>query len=255
MSTYPAPAKPDRGRAPAKVALSVIVPVHRDNEALKGLLTRLADAGNVPDTVVAASADDDACRSLCERFGARLVCAGRACRGEQLNLGAAAARGRVLWFLHADAYPPVDAADRILAAVTSGAVGGCFRFAFANASGLAPWLIRTGAALRYRLGGMAYGDQGLFATRTAFDRAGGFAATPLFEEVPLVHGLRRQGRFVRLDAALPVSARRWRRDGWWRRSLHNRTLALRFMLGESPERLAGRYDPGRNAQGEGADHG
>jgi len=38
-----------------------------------------------------------------------------------------------------------------------------------------------------------------------------------------------------------VATRRWERDGWLRRSLHNRWLALRFALGGRPEVLAARY--------------
>ena len=47
------------------------------------------------------------CRSIARRF--RCVYIGtRAGRGHQLHAGALRACGDVLWFLHADAEPPVD---------------------------------------------------------------------------------------------------------------------------------------------------
>jgi hypothetical protein len=41
-----------------------------------------------------------------------------------------------------------------------------------------------------------------------------------------------------------VSPRRWERDGWIRRSLMNRLLALGFALGVAPDRLARMYRHG-----------
>ena len=80
-----------------------------------------------------------------------------------------------------------------------------------------------------------------FLVAEAYRDAGGFPHAPLFEEVPLVRGLRRTGRFGVLPVAIGVDPRRWERDGWWRRSLNNRRLALAYMMGASPERLSREY--------------
>jgi hypothetical protein len=98
--------------------------------------------------------------------------------------------------------------------------------------------------LRVRLGGIPYGDQGLFMRRAAYAACGGFPHQPLFEEVELVRQLRRHGRFEVLEEPLRVSTRRWDRDGWWRRSLLNRWLALCYMAGVPAERLARGYHEG-----------
>jgi hypothetical protein len=129
----------------------------------------------------------------------------------------------------------------IAAAVRDGAESGCFRFAF---QGLPTWYKRVLAwlvGLRIRCGGVAYGDQGIFVRRDLYLALGGFAAWPLFEEVGLVRRLRARGTFRVLPRAIAVATRRWERDGWLRRTLHNRWLALRFALGERPEALAERY--------------
>jgi hypothetical protein len=51
---------------------------------------------------------------------------------------------------------------------------------------------------------------------------------------------------------LAVATRRWERDGWLGRTLHNRWLALRFALGGRPEALAASYrallPPGEHEQ-------
>ena len=94
--------------------------------------------------------------------------------------------------------------------------------------------------------GTPYGDQGLFVRTEAYFAAGGFAAEPLFEEVNLTRNLRKTGRFKPLSATIDVATRRWDRDGWLRRTLRNRMLAIRYMLGASPAKLALLYrkEPG-----------
>ncbi|MEQ1802114.1 MAG: TIGR04283 family arsenosugar biosynthesis glycosyltransferase [Gammaproteobacteria bacterium] len=227
---------------PSTPAVSVVIPVIGDNEMLGRLLARLRDLAAPPDEIVIVDGGSSAgCRSLARRF--RCVYVGtRAGRGHQLHAGALRASGDVLWFLHADADPPEDGITLIRSRHLAGAAGGFFTFRF---SGEPTWYKRTLAGLinwRTRFG-TPYGDQGLFAGRANYDAAGGFADTPLFEEVPLVRALRRRGRFTRLAAPIGVSPRRWERDGWLWRSAGNRLLALAYMAGVPPRRLARRYQP------------
>ena len=227
---------------PARPSVSVVIPVVADNEALARLLQKLRGFDVPPDEIVVVDGGSSAgCRSLARRF--RCVYVGtRPGRGHQLHAGALRASGDVLWFLHADTDPPSEGVPLISAHYLAGAVGGFFGFRFA---GVATWyksLLAGLINLRTRFG-TPYGDQGLFATRVAYDAVGGFVDTPLFEEVPLVRGLRRRGVFTQVAANIGVSPRRWERDGWLRRTLGNRLLATAFMLGVPPARLARRYQP------------
>ncbi len=223
----------------ATARLSVIIPVFRDTDALAALLGWLEQEAAGCEVVVVDAGADAACRALCVRHGALWLDA-QPCRGAQLNLGAARARGVVLWFLHADAQPPPGAVAALQAAIEDGAAGGAFRFSLAAARGLTPRLIEHGTRLRAALGGMVYGDQGLFARRDAFMACGGFADSGLFEEVPVVRALRRSG-FALLPLPIGVSPRRWLRDGWWRGVLRNRSLALAHLLGVPGPTLARWY--------------
>ena len=77
--------------------------------------------------------------------------------------------------------------------------------------------------------------------RQIYREVGGHAPWLLFEEVPLVRGVRRLGRFAPLRESISVDPRRWQRDGWWRRTWNNRKLALDFACGADPNELASRY--------------
>lgn len=223
------------------VDVAIVVPVHDDTAALETLQERIdAWAARPRERIVVATSADDELARICTRHGCKLMSA-PANRGAQLDAGARAARASTLWFLHADAAPPDDALTAIAAAVAAGAESGCFRFSFQGPACRRKRVLAMLVNLRIRLGGMAYGDQGLFATRGAYAACGGFAHQPLFEEVGLVKRLRRRGTFVRLSQALAVSARRWERDGWWARTCQNRWLALCYMLGVPVERLARIY--------------
>jgi rSAM/selenodomain-associated transferase 2 len=221
--------------------VAIVIPVFDDAEALAQLLPAIARWPLAPDeVVVVAAAEDSALTALCSRFACRLIRA-RANRGEQLDRGARQTTAPVLWFLHADAEPPGDGLAAIMAAIEGGADGGCFRFEFQGPRTRTKRVLERLVGLRIRCGGIAYGDQGLFARRDAYLAAGGFRHQPLFEEVSLVRGLRKRRRFRVLERPLRVATRRWVRDGWWRRSWRNRWLALCYACGVPAERLAAAY--------------
>ena len=234
-----------RAEAPVMPRLTVIVPVLRDDAALDGLLAALRRLDCPPERlIVADGARSGQTAALCRRHSARwLPCA---CgRGPQLSAGVSGSRrpgaaAEVLWFLHADSRPDPRAARAIRLAIVRGAVGGYFRFRFDGPRSGMKFFLERSIALRCRIG-MVYGDQGIFVTRAAYEAGPGFAAQPLFEEVPLVRFLKRTGGFVRLDLPINVDPRRWERDGYLRRTLHNRVLALGHLLGVPPPRLAQWY--------------
>lgn len=162
-------------------------------------------------------------------------------RGAQMNAGARRATAPWLLFLHADSRLPTAWLDALVEAVSDPAVaGGWFRFAL-DASGWQPRVIERLVALRVRLFTLPYGDQGYFVRRDIFDAIGGYRELPLMEDVEFVRRLARAGRVVEVKLPLATSARRWRRDGWFRRSARNLTLVTLYMLGVSPARLARWY--------------
>jgi rSAM/selenodomain-associated transferase 2 len=222
--------------------VTVVIPVLGDTEAAKRLLAAVPVTAEVEIIVVDGGHDEDLDRSVRARPGARLVRT-TAGRGHQMNLGAAAGSGEWLLFLHADSCLPADwlGAFRVLG---DGVVGGWFRFALDDDAWQARVLERL-VSWRVRLFRLPYGDQGLFLRRRQFQRMGGYRELPLFEDVEFVRRLAGLDEVVELPLALRTSSRRWRRDGWIRRSARNVTLLMMYFAGVSPAWLERRYRSGR----------
>jgi rSAM/selenodomain-associated transferase 2 len=231
------------------VLVSIVIPARRGEERLPALLHQLPPHDDVEVIVAFGGRVDDELRlALSERresSGARRDVTwveSEEGRGPQLNAGAARAQGTWIWFVHADSRLPDNWIDvfRSLAAAPD-VVGGSFAFHLDSGAWQARVLER-GVALRVALFGLPYGDQGIFVRRTVFQQIGGYATIPLMEDVEFVRRLKRAGRLRHLKVELATSARRWERDGWWRRSALNLVFLTLYELGASPVWLATRYD-------------
>jgi rSAM/selenodomain-associated transferase 2 len=217
--------------------VSIVIPVLADAEAAERLIDQI-DADGAVEVIVVDGAADPSLDRLGSRPMVRLLRAPRG-RARQMNAGAAAAAGEWLLFLHADSRLPPNWISH-LRQVRGGAIGAWFRFALDDAAWQAR-VIERGVAWRVRLFRLPYGDQGLFVRTSTFHALGGFRDLPLMEDVELVRRLTRAGRLVELPLPLLTSARRWRRDGWFRRSAGNLTILGCYLAGVSPVRLARWY--------------
>src|SRR2546428_800677 len=111
----------------------------------------------------------------------------------QMNGGAAAARGDVLLFLHADTRLPAGYAQAVAGALADPAVvGGRFDVRL-DAAGLAYRALGRLISLRSRLTRVATGDQAIFVRRAVFERVGGHPLLPLMEGVALRPALKPVG--------------------------------------------------------------
>ena len=220
--------------------VSVIIPVWRDAGPLSALLDRLHPLARYDVIVVNGDAGDPALEPVRRAWPAVRWVDSAPGRGRQMNAGAERATGRWLLFLHADARLHDGWFDEIQRAADTDAVGGCYRLEIDSPRWQAR-LIERGVRWRARRLGLAYGDQGLFIRRDLFRALGGYRAMPVMEDADLVRRMRRHGRLRYSSIAVSVSARRWERDGWMRRTVSNVRILLLYLAGRSPDRLAASY--------------
>jgi rSAM/selenodomain-associated transferase 2 len=221
---------------------SIVIPTRNDALALGRTLDWLAALEDVDraEIVVAAAPEPDATEGVAAGR-ARVIRPGGSTRAELMNAGAALARGEILFFLHADSFPPLRALaliDRALA--DPRALGGAFEHLFDEPG----WSLRAITWInraRYRITRNWYGDQGIFVRADVFKALGGYRELRLLEDVDFTCRLKRRGRSVLVRVPLRTSGRRFLARGPWRTFFFCWWLVGRFTLGLDTERYAERW--------------
>jgi rSAM/selenodomain-associated transferase 2 len=132
-------------------------------------------------------------------------------RGKQLHVGAHHATGDILYFLHADSYPPAQFDDLIYKAVLNGYPAGCFRMKFNSTH---PWLKIIGWFTRFSWQASRGGDQSQYITKELYKRMGGYRTNlPIYEDYDLIQRLYDNKTFHVIPEWLSTSDRRYREVG------------------------------------------
>lgn len=187
------------------------------------------------EVIIADGGSTDATVAIAESYGCRIVHGTRG-RAPQMTAGARVARGRFLYFLHADTLPPQNWIDWLYP--VSGRRPVCFRLSFGGVGDAGLWLFAW--LSRWPLEAFRFGDQSLYVSRVAYDRAGGFDERLLvFEDNEL---LRRLPPAVVLPVAVETSPRKYLTNGVWYTQAVYVSLYLSWRLGVGQSRLRSWYE-------------
>ena len=226
-------------------ALSVVIPTLDEARSVGRTLDAALGVRGRVEVIVVDGGSRDATPDIARSRGVRVVTSERG-RGAQMHAGARAARGRALWFLHADTLPPADGAELIAEALRDpSVVGGNFDVCFDGGGRPARFL--TWLYPRLRRLGLCYGDSGIFVRRETYERVGGFRPFPVFEDLDLVRRLRRAGRVAHLEATVHTSSRRFEGRSFALTFARWSFLQALYWLGVDPRRLGRLYAPVRAA--------
>jgi rSAM/selenodomain-associated transferase 2 len=219
--------------------ISIIIPTLNEEATIVRTLTLLQALDGNKDIVVVDGGSEDGTVEQARTCGVPVIEAGRG-RGTQMHAGAIASRGDVLWFVHADTVPNVNALSEMERALADPrTAGGNFSVVFSGASRAARQLTAIYPSLRWL--GLSYGDAGIFVRRSVYHRAGGFRSYALFEDLDLIRRIKREGRFVHLECAITTSSRRFEERNFALIWIHWIALQLLYWIGVSPNRLAQWY--------------
>jgi len=235
-----------------RLPVSVILPARNEAATIVTAVRSAREAG--ADEVIVVDGESRDGTSDAARPIADAVILSPPGRARQMNAGAAAAKGEILLFLHAD----TSMARGSIAAVREemsreGVLGGAFSVRLEVSAG-AP-LLRKAALrltsrminLRARLFRAYTGDQAIFVRRDVFEEIGAYPEIPLMEDVELSRRLTRRGKTVLLALPVATSARRWEEHGTLRTILLMWGLRLAYLFGMPPARCAELY--GRKPKG------
>ena len=218
---------------------SVIVPVFNEAPLIRPFLQHLRERAPGAEIIVADGGSCDGTVDLATGFCDRLV-RSEPNRAMQMNAGARAACGDVLWFVHVDAEIPqgcLNEIDRIMD--DPKVVGGYFRIRLPR--GLVYRLTDSFAHYAGILLRMRCGDHGIFCRRTVFVDIGGFPEVPLMEDVEFLRRLRRCGRVKYSERRILVNPRRYESVGSVRLTLAHGVIATLYIFGVPSSILASIY--------------
>ncbi len=225
----------------ALATVSIIIPAYNEAPGIGRLLAYLwqatADEPDLEIIVVDGGSTDDT-RTRARRAGAAVVRSPRKGRAAQLNYGARQASGDILYFLHADSYPPLGFVADLRRARRQNYGSGCYRLAFDHGH----WFLRFIAWCTRLPLLVRFGDQSLFVQRELFTQIGGFREDLLvMEDQEIVRRLQARGPFQILPRAVTTSARKYLDNGVFRLQAIFTLIAGLYWLGVSQPRLVGLY--------------
>jgi rSAM/selenodomain-associated transferase 2 len=222
--------------------ISIIMPVLNEQANIQSAIASILTGTNIETIVVDGGSTDDTCKLA--RAQGVTVLASTAGRAHQMNLGAKAATGDILVFLHGDTRLPAGFDTLIRAALSTNKeqipIAGAFALKIDAPQDRLRW-VEIGANWRSRWLQMPYGDQAIFLRATVFAAIGGFPELPIMEDFELIQRLKRRGSIVIIPTPVITSARRWLEKGIFKTTLINQSIVLGYLLGFSPERLKQLY--------------
>ena len=221
--------------------ISIIIPTYNEQDKI-GLLIKyimrnssrdhteiiLCDAGS-SDATIKEAADAGAITLLCPRKG----------RSIQMNYGASRAKGDILYFVHADTFPPESFVDDITRAVADGYALGRYRTKFDSKKRL---LKMNAFFTRFDLFMCYGGDQTLFITKDLFTSISGFDETMLImEDYEIISRARKLANYRIMSKSALVSARKYDSNSWLRVQKANYTIVQMYKNGATQSELVDEY--------------
>lgn len=221
--------------------LSIIIPTLNEAATIKQLLRHLVNAAHAPEqleiiVVDGESTDDTIAFAKAEKANVISSPKGRA---KQMNAGAAIAQGSMLYFLHADSFPPKHYDQLIYQEMGKWNLAGCFRMRFDSDH----WWLRLASWLtQFSWRACRGGDQSQFIDKRLFNELGGFDESfIIYEDNDLINKLYAIDEFVVINERLTTSARRYRDNGTWKLQYHFWAIYVKKWFGASAEELHDYY--------------
>ncbi len=230
--------------------ISIIVPVFNEAENIENLLKHListASQKNISEIILVDGGSVDGTQNLVRessqvsqvsQFQIKLISSEKG-RAKQMNAGAKNASGNILYFLHADSFPPKDFDKLIIEEVKKGNPAGCFKMRFDSNH----WWLRL-ASYFTQLSWRACrgGDQSQFITRELFGEIGGYDEDyVIYEDNILISELYARKKFVVIQKWLKSSARLYREKGVWYLQYHFLAIYVKKWLGADADELYNYY--------------
>ncbi len=221
--------------------ISIIIPAFNEAGIIGPLVKHLFEdcAPNLIEVIVSDGDSSDETVQIAKKAGANVVISPLKGRATQMNFGALVAKSPVLYFVHADTYPPKTFKADIEKAVKDGHEAGRYKTCFDSSMVL---LKLNAFFTRFDWHICNGGDQTLFITRTLFNKIGGYNSTMLImEDYDIVSRAKQFTRFKILQGNCLVSARKYETNSWLKVQLANKKIVDMYSKGASQNEMIQQY--------------
>ena len=226
--------------------ISIIIPILNESKTIVSLLQYLiinSSSTNISEIIVVDGGSKDESFKLVSDFNLLndkviLISSDRG-RATQMNLGKQKATGTILYFLHADSFPPNGFDQLIINEVKKGNLAGCFKMKFNHHH----WWLRLASWLtKFQWRACRGGDQSQYITKELFKEIGGFNEHyMIYEDNILINELYKRNQFKVIQKSIVTSARLYERKGIWTLQYHFFTIYLKRWMGASAEDIYNYY--------------
>ena len=223
------------------MTVSIIIPTFNEEGNIGKLVAWLQQyrTGALAEIIVSDGGSADATLKEAARHGAQAVVSPVKGRSGQMNYGASLAKGNVLYFVHADTFPPTSYLDDIEKAIHSGYDLGRYRTKFDSKK----MILKLNAwATRFDFFICMGGDQTLFIRKSLYESCGGFREDmKIMEEYEFCQRARKSGRYRIMKGSALVSARKYDTNSWLTVQLANSKVVSLFKQGASQQEMLETY--------------
>ncbi len=224
--------------------ISIVIPVLNEAKSIGKLLTHLIEnsaSKNISEIIVVDGGSSDGTQEIVDKASEdpetssgllRLIVSTKG-RAVQMNTGAKQSTGNILYFLHADSFPPKNFDELIINEVEKGNLAGSFKMKFDHNH----WWLRLASWLtHFHWRACRGGDQSQFITKDLFNEIGGFDEKyTIYEDNILINELFKRKQFVVIQEWIITSARLYERKGIWTLQYHFWTIYVKRWLGASAD--------------------
>ena len=221
--------------------ISIIIPTYNEQQLIVDLINYLSKNGQgyISEIIVANYGYEDETVNNLKDTDAIIVHCKQKSRAIQMNTGAKLAKGDVLYFVHADSYPPITFAEDIITCITKGYDCGRFKTKFStNSLGLRFNAFFTQFDLFVCYGG----DQTFFITNSLFNNLHGYDETyKIMEDYHITTRAKKLGKYCVLQKNCIINTRKYDNNSWWQVMKANKKMIAMYKANENQNVMVTTY--------------
>lgn len=218
--------------------ISIIIPILDEAKSIGKLLQHILNNSThqqIAEIIVVDGGSEDNSKEIVSKFYDITLVNSDKGRAKQMNFGAKLTTASILYFLHADSFPPNHFDTLIINEVNKGNQAGCFKMKFDHKH----WWLRLASWLtQFKWRACRGGDQSQFITKQLFNELHGFDERyTIYEDNDLINKLYARNKFVVIQEWITTSARRYDTNGIWKLQYYFWAIYVKKWLGASAEEL------------------